>query len=286
MSSNFDAVVEALLGARGGLDKAVEEVLPERRSPFRLSTNTRRSPSVASRLGETARRQASPVECGEHNVERQPQSSSGQGSPHCCATECKRLSDEIASLRSLLEHLSSVIERTQQQSPMICRSPMSMNLPVQLSLFSGVGREHDFRSWIKLFERVTRACGITESFDLLSVLDVHLTGPASRLLTNLRRDGVVSFEAVKSALMDEFAQSLQRRNNASLAFYTRRQTESESIAEYVSALYDLSEEIFPSKSLADLDFILHDVFIIGVRPELLRECDFDVCESLRSAVEC
>ncbi len=138
------------------------------------------------------------VERGEHSVEKQPQPTSGQGSSHCCATECKRLADEIVSLRGVLEHLSSLIERTQQQSPVTCRSPMSMNLPVQLSLFSGMGRDHDFRSWIKLFERVTRACGITESSDLLSVLDVHLTGPASRLLTNLRRDGALSFQAVKS----------------------------------------------------------------------------------------
>ncbi len=172
------------------------------------------------------------------------------------------------------------------QFPVNCRSSMSMNLPVQLSLFSGVGRDHDFRSWIRLFERVTRACGIVESSDLLSILDVHLTGPASRLLTNLRRDGVVSFEAVKSALMNEFAQSMQRSNNASLAFYTRTQADSESITEYVSVLYDLSEEVFPSKPLADLDFVLRNRFITGVRPELACLCDFDACESLRSAVEC
>ncbi len=236
---------------------------------------------MSAYLAERAR-----VECGERSVERQPQSTSGQGSPHCCATECKRLADEIVSLRGVLEHLSSLFERTQQQSPVTCRSPMSMNLPVQLSLFSGVGRDHDFRSWIRLFERVTRACGITESPDLLSILDVHLTGPASRLLTNLRRDGVSSFEAVKSALMNEFAQSMQRGNNASLAFYTRTQTDSESITEYVSVLYDLSEEVFPSKPLADLDFVLRDRFITGVRPELACLCDFDACESLRSAVEC
>ncbi|MCP3667198.1 MAG: hypothetical protein GY696_32680, partial [Gammaproteobacteria bacterium] len=55
-------VGEALLGARNGLDEAVGGVPPERRSPSRSSMNKRRSPSVASRLEETAGRQAKPFE--------------------------------------------------------------------------------------------------------------------------------------------------------------------------------------------------------------------------------
>ncbi|MCP3661974.1 MAG: hypothetical protein GY696_05665, partial [Gammaproteobacteria bacterium] len=55
------------------------------------------------------------------------------------------------------------------------------------------------------------------------------------------------------------------------------------ITEYVSVLYDLSEEAFPSKPLADLDFVLWNRFITGVRPELACLCDFDACDQQLNA---
>ncbi|MCP3661990.1 MAG: hypothetical protein GY696_05750, partial [Gammaproteobacteria bacterium] len=325
-------VGEALLEARNGLDEAVGGVPPERRNLSRSSTNTRRSPSVASRLEETAGRRAKPIEHergrdkfngtssdlifeGEQtapndlitpapppkpdhfrrvnrplNTVKKPAlrvrenqflknplpgrdlRSSGHGvrprqtapfesrvgQSRQAGTVFNRVAsvptrDTDAALTSVEEQIAALntgvaaltvqsdgkgdktdarnADSSQDMVPFEVPG-MSMKLPFDVPLFSGTG-DQEFRTWIKLFERTTRACKVTAPADLLSSLDVYLAGPAACVFQNAQSRGINTYEGMKMQLAEQFKSSAMVRN-ASMSFMNRTQRVGERIVKFAT----------------------------------------------------
>ncbi|MCP3668138.1 MAG: hypothetical protein GY696_37570 [Gammaproteobacteria bacterium] len=161
---------------------------------------------------------------------------------------------------------------------------MTMKLPIVLPTFSGTG-DQEFRTWIKVFERTTRACKVTSSTDLLHALDVYLTGPAARVFLNVQKLGVNTYEGMKWQLAEQFKSSALVRN-ASVSFMNRVQQPTERIVEYATVLFDLAEESYPEIPSEQIDFLLRDRFISGVLPEFIQFCEFEQCATFKAAFDC
>ncbi|MCP3663318.1 MAG: hypothetical protein GY696_12625, partial [Gammaproteobacteria bacterium] len=161
---------------------------------------------------------------------------------------------------------------------------MSMKLPFDVPLFSGTG-DQEFRTWIKLFERATRACKVTTPADLLSSLDAFLTGPASCVFQNVQASGIKTYEGMKIQLAEQFKSSALVRN-ASMSFMNRTQRVGEKIVEFATDLWDLADEAYSEVGSDRLDFLLRDRFISGVLPDFIVACEFDRCTSFQSAFDC
>ncbi|MCP3663440.1 MAG: hypothetical protein GY696_13280, partial [Gammaproteobacteria bacterium] len=384
-------------GAQGGWEEAVGGAPPEDEDPFRPSTTTRRSPSVASRLEETAERRANPIghEFGQGRFDSTiPEPSVGDdqsgrdmlttpnqylatdqrhvprtdteglrydtlsGDPlpglhlqsggfgarpktglfgHRGEALCRQkpppvtfnraptvpsagmpswlsatasppaeqvipsseksesamqsqintLNSAVASLMVQLNKQSAETRNPppQQQGAGSQKIPgMSMKLPIIVPTFSGTG-DQDFRRWIRLFERMTRACKVTSSLDLLQVLDVYLAGPAARVFLNVQKQGVNTYEGMKTQLAKQFQSSALVRN-ASITFMNRVQKPTERIVEYATDLFDLAEESYPDIPSEQIDFLMRDRFISGILPDFIQFCEFEQCASFKSAVEC
>ncbi|MCP3668078.1 MAG: hypothetical protein GY696_37245, partial [Gammaproteobacteria bacterium] len=202
--------------------------------------------------------------------------------------------DQIASLNSavaaLVVQLGSKGNKTdsgnpapsQQATPKI--PGMSMKLPIDVPLFSGTG-EQEFRTWIKLFERSTRACKVTSTADLLTSLDVFLTGPVARVFQNVQKLGVDSYEDMKTQLAEQFKSSALVRN-VSMKFVNRTQKVGERIVEFATDLWDLADEAYMEIPSERIDFLLRDRFISDVLPEFIRSCEFEHCGSFKCAFDC
>ncbi|MCP3662436.1 MAG: hypothetical protein GY696_08085, partial [Gammaproteobacteria bacterium] len=196
------------------------------------------------------------------------------------------LQDQINSLNSAVASLVVQLNTKQsaetrnppppQPGPGSLKIPgMSMKLPIVVPTFSGTG-DQDFRQWIKTFERANRACKVTSSADLLSTLDVYLTGPAARVFLNVQNLGVNTYDGMKRQLEEQFKSSALVRN-ASVSFMNRVQQPTERIVEYATVLFELAEESYPEIPSEQIDFLLRDRFISGVLPEFIQFCDFEQC---------
>ncbi|MCP3668141.1 MAG: hypothetical protein GY696_37585 [Gammaproteobacteria bacterium] len=205
------------------------------------------------------------------------------------------MQDQIATLNSTIAALTVQLNRqgdkpgAQQFAPsqqaVQSKIPgMSMKLPIEVPLFSGTG-DQEFRTWIKLFERSTRACKVTAPADLLSSLDVYLTGPAARVFQNVQERGVNTYEGMKMQLAEQFKSSALVRN-ASMSFLNRTQRVGERVVEFATDLWNLADEAYSDVGPDRIDFLLRDRFISGVLPEIIRACEFDHCTSFQTAFNC